>query len=162
MVNDCIFCQIINGKSPAHILWEDENHMAFLSIFPNTPGFSVVVTKEHLPSYVVDLDDVRFANLFLAARKVCKMIDLGVDDVARTGIIAEGYGVDHAHIKLFPMHQTPKSWAQIKSNNNKVFSKYEGYISSHDGPRASDLELQLMAKKLRGFEIWRQSSKGVP
>jgi len=64
MVNDCIFCQIINGKSPAHILWEDENHMAFLSIFPNTPGFSVVVTKEHLPSYVVDLDDVRFANLF--------------------------------------------------------------------------------------------------
>jgi len=74
------------------------------------------------------------------------MIDLGVDDVARTGIIAEGYGVDHAHIKLFPMHQTPKSWAQIKSNNNKVFSKYEGYISSHDGPRASDLELQLMAK----------------
>jgi diadenosine tetraphosphate (Ap4A) HIT family hydrolase len=44
---DCIFCSIVRKTSPAHILWEDDNHMAFLSIFPNTPGFSVVIPKRH-------------------------------------------------------------------------------------------------------------------
>lgn len=46
---DCIFCSIVRKTSPAHILWEDDNHMAFLSIFSNTPGFSVVI-----PSGITD------------------------------------------------------------------------------------------------------------
>lgn len=37
----CIFCQIVEGKAPCHKVWEDEHHLAFLSIFPNTDGFTV-------------------------------------------------------------------------------------------------------------------------
>ncbi|MFK7461771.1 HIT family protein, partial [Pseudomonas sp. Env-10] len=36
---DCIFCSIARRTAPCHLLWEDQTHMAFLSIFPNTPGF---------------------------------------------------------------------------------------------------------------------------
>jgi hypothetical protein len=38
----CIFCQIVTGQAPCHPIWEDDGHLAFLSIFPNTPGFSVL------------------------------------------------------------------------------------------------------------------------
>ncbi len=41
----CIFCQIVEGKAPCHKVWEDEHHLAFLSIFPNTDGFTVVIRK---------------------------------------------------------------------------------------------------------------------
>lgn len=57
-------------KYPSYKIWEDERHLAFLSIFPNTPGFSVVITKEHRPSYVFALDDESMAGLLLAAKKV--------------------------------------------------------------------------------------------
>jgi hypothetical protein len=40
----CIFCNIVNGEAPCHKIWEDAKHLAFLSIFPNTQGFSVVIT----------------------------------------------------------------------------------------------------------------------
>lgn len=51
----CIFCQIVEGKAPCHKVWEDEHHLAFLSIFPNTDGFTVVIPKKHYPSYAFDL-----------------------------------------------------------------------------------------------------------
>jgi len=40
---DCIFCKMLAGQAPMHLIWEDEAHVAFLSSRPNTPGFSVVV-----------------------------------------------------------------------------------------------------------------------
>ncbi len=43
-MDECIFCQIVRGETPCHKLWEDEKYLAFLSIFPNTLGFSVVIT----------------------------------------------------------------------------------------------------------------------
>src|SRR3989344_3228001 len=142
-MENCIFCQIAEGKAPAHKIWEDEKHLAFLSIFPNTEGFSVVITKEHYPSYIFDLPEDVLAGLVLASKKVAKLLDEKLDDVGRTGMIFEGFGVDHIHAKLFPMHGTKlKEWKPLKSNIDKYFEKYEGYISSHDYKRADDEKLK--------------------
>lgn len=150
-MNTCIFCAIVKGEAPCHKIWEDEKHLAFLSIFPNTEGFSVVVTKEHYPSYAFNLPDDVLSGLVLAAKKVGKLIDSKFDDVGRTGLIFEGFGVDHAHTKLFPMHGTKlNEWQQISSNIDKYFEKYEGYISSHNGKRADDKELEKTAERIRG------------
>ena len=63
---DCIFCKIVNGEVPCHKVWEDEKHLAFLTIFPNTEGVTVVIPKKHYPSYVFDLPrDVRECDGFL-------------------------------------------------------------------------------------------------
>jgi diadenosine tetraphosphate (Ap4A) HIT family hydrolase len=149
-MSDCIFCKIVSGEAPSHKIWEDENHLAFLSIFPNTEGFSVVIPKAHHASYAFDLPDDDLTGLVLASRKVGKLIDSKLDDVGRTGMIFEGFGVDHVHAKLFPMHGTEKAgWAPHKSSVNKYFEKYEGYISSHDHSRADDDGLSALAKKIR-------------
>jgi len=147
---DCIFCRIAKGGLPCHKIWEDSNHLAFLSIFPNTEGFSVVITKKHYPSYAFDLPDEVLKGLVMASKKVGKLLDIKLKDVGRTGMILEGFGVDHAHAKLFPMHGTKeKEWRPIKSNVDKYFGKYEGYVSSHDFKRADDKKLHALAKKIR-------------
>ncbi|TVQ42099.1 MAG: HIT family protein [Gloeocapsa sp. DLM2.Bin57] len=150
-MEDCIFCQIVKGKEKCHKIWEDEKHLAFLSIFPNTLGVSVVITKAHYGSYVFDLPDEVLVDLILAVKTVTKLIDHKLEDVARTGVVFEGFGVDHVHAKLFPLHGTRdlKKWKPIKSKVDKYFHKYQGYISSHDYKREDDYELSKIAKKIR-------------
>jgi diadenosine tetraphosphate (Ap4A) HIT family hydrolase len=75
MEEDCIFCKIVKGKAPCHKIWEDEKHLAFLSIFPNTEGFSVVITKQHYSSYTFDLPEDVLKELVIASKKVAKLID---------------------------------------------------------------------------------------
>lgn len=150
-MENCVFCKIVRGELPCHKIWEDEKHLAFLSIFPNTKGFSVVITKEHNPSYAFDNSDTVLSNLVLAAKKVGKLLDEKLPDVGRTGMVFEGFGVDHLHAKLFPMHGTANmaEWRPVKSNMNKYFDQYEGYISSHDHERADDEALATLAKQIR-------------
>ena len=149
-MENCIFCKIVKGEAPCHKIWEDKNHLAFLSIFPNTEGFSVVTTKKHYPSYVFDLPDDILNKLVIASKKVAKLLDTKLADVGRTGMIFEGFGVDHAHAKLFPMHGTKsKNWKPHSSNIKKYFKKYEGYISSHDYKRADDNKLKRLARKIK-------------
>lgn len=146
---DCIFCKIVNKELPCHKIWEDEKNLAFLSIFPNTEGFSVVITKNHYLSDILKLPENILIDLLLASKKVAKLLSAKLEDVGRTGIIFEGFGINHAHIKLFPMHGTkmPK-WKPIVPIANKYFKKYEGYISSHDYKRADDEKLFKLAKKI--------------
>lgn len=148
---NCIFCKIAKNEVTSHKIWEDEKHLAFLSIYPNTEGFSVVITKDHNPSYAFDNSDEVLSDLVLAAKKVGKLIDNKLPDVGRTGLIMEGFGVDHLHVKLFPMHGTKnkKEWEPIKSNVDKFFLKYEGYISSHDWNLADNNKLEDLAQKIR-------------
>lgn len=147
----CVFCDIVNKTSPAHIIWEDERHIAFLSIFPNTEGFTVVATKEHLPNYCFDLSDKQLTALTLAAKKVGKLLDEKLEGVGRTGMLLEGFGIDHAHAKLFPMHGTAnlEKWKPFLAKQNKFFKQYEGYISSHDCERANDTELKSLAERIK-------------
>jgi histidine triad (HIT) family protein len=148
----CIFCQIVTGQAPCHTIWEDDKHLAFLSIFPNTPGFSVVIPKAHFPSYAFHLADDVLYGLVVAAKKVALLLDERLDDVGRTGMIFEGFGVDHVHAKLFPMHGTAhmKGWRPLSARVDTYFEHYEGYISSHDYLRADDVALAATAKQIRG------------
>ncbi len=149
-MNDCIFCKIVRGEVPSHQIWEDEKHLAFLSIFPNTEGVSVVITKEHHSSYVADLSDDVSNGLLSAAKKVATKIDAAYEDVDRTGFVFEGFGVDHIHVKLFPLHGTKSdTWKQRGSDVDKYFEYYEGHISSHDYKREDDVKLAAIAKKIR-------------
>ena len=125
--------------------------MAFLSIFPNTKGFTVVIPKEHHDSYAFDLPDNVLVDLTLAAKKVGKLLDKTFEDVGRTGMVFEGFGVNHVHAKLIPLHGTGDmtKWKPLHSKANHYFTQYEGYISSHDFERADDAELAQLKEMIR-------------
>lgn len=54
---DCIFCQIVAGKVPGDILYQDEKVMAFRDIHPLAPTHVLVVPKHHIPSLAHLTDD---------------------------------------------------------------------------------------------------------
>jgi histidine triad (HIT) family protein len=151
---DCIFCKIARKEiSPLGngTFWEDDKYMAWLSPFPNTKGFSVIIPKKHLPSNAFENTDDDLKDLIIAVKKASKVLQSGLDDVGRIGMIFEGFGVDHLHAKLFPMHGTNdmSKWKPLHSNVQKYFEKYEGYISSHDYKREDDEKLADLARKIR-------------
>jgi hypothetical protein len=94
----------------------------------------------------------------IAAKKVALLIDRALPDVGRTGLMLEGYGIDHLHAKLFPMHGTGDSsdFKPISSNVDTFFERYEGYISSHDFKGQVNHDLAGMAQQIRrvgGIEV---------
>ena len=159
MSNHCLFCSIAKKESPHHLIDENENFMAFLTIFPNTEGATVIIPKKHYSSYAFDLEDNVLSDLILYSKKIAKKLDNFFEDVGRTALVFEGFGVDHIHAKLFPMHgtkQTHENWQPIKSSIEKYFIQYEGYISSHDFKRENDSKLAVLAEKIRNFELTKQ------
>ncbi len=47
---DCIFCQIVAGKVPSKILYQDEEVIAFRDINPVAPVHLLIIPKKHIPS----------------------------------------------------------------------------------------------------------------
>lgn len=150
-MKECIFCKIVRGEEPCHKIWEDEEHLAFLSIYPNTKGATVVIPKKHLSSYAFSQSDKDLAKLIIASKKVALMLDNALEGVGRTGMFLEGYEIDHLHSKLSPMHGTGDSsnFTHIEPTFGPFIEKYEGYLSSHDCERADDSELRHLAQSIR-------------
>lgn len=150
----CIFCEIINWNlhTPG-IFWENEEFMAFLSTRPSVEWFTVVVPKTHYGSDVLAMPDEVLQRFVIAAKKVSQLLLNYFEDVGRVGLIMEGTGIDHAHIKLVPMHGTAHMkqgiWKQYLSGRSDFFERYEGYIISTDGPKADPEKISLLAKKLK-------------
>lgn len=144
-MENCIFCKIAKGEIPCAKLWEDANHIAFLDINPNTIGMTLVIPKKHFGSYTFDMPDKDHHALIDAAKSVSKILEKGLG-VQRVAMVIEGLGVDHAHIKLYPLFVVE---GQTKEPKHRMFfEQYEGYISTELGPQRSLQELQAIAGEI--------------
>ena len=150
----CIFGVIGAGdiQSPG-VFWEDTEFMAWLAIDPNTEGFTCVIPKQHFGSDVLKMPDDVLQKFIIASKKVAEVLEKYFKDVGRVGLMMEGTGIDHAHIKLVPLHGTENLkqgiWKQVLSGKEFWFEKYEGWISSGSGPMANPEELKTLADKIR-------------
>ena len=152
-MEDCVFCKIVEGSAPAFKIWEDDYHLAFLTIYPNTSGQAVVITKRHYPSYFADVDGTVLAGLIIAAKEVARLIDKAFWDVGRTALVFEGWGVDHLHVKLYPMHGTSDEALQGKDrlhlDRQVFFDTYPGYVTTENKhTRMSDEDLRKIQEKI--------------
>jgi histidine triad (HIT) family protein len=43
----CVFCEIVAGRTPAHVVFEDERFVAFLDARPLFEGHTLLVPREH-------------------------------------------------------------------------------------------------------------------
>ncbi|MEQ8714662.1 MAG: HIT family protein [Cyclobacteriaceae bacterium] len=106
-----IFSKIIAGDIPAHIVAEDDHHLAFLDINPLVMGHTLVIPKKEV-DYIYDLEDNDLTALHLFAKKVAGAIKQSID-CKRVGVTVIGLEVPHAHIHLIP----------ISSMNDMNFSR---------------------------------------
>ena len=54
---DCVFCQILAGKIPGNLMYQDGEVVVFPDINPVAPTHLLVVTKKHIPSVAHLSDD---------------------------------------------------------------------------------------------------------
>jgi diadenosine tetraphosphate (Ap4A) HIT family hydrolase len=150
--HDCIFCKIVRDEAQSWKVWESDKHLAFLSIYPNMKGVTIVIPKEHRPSYAFALEDKELADLIIASKKVAQVLDAKLKGVGRTALVFEGFGVDHVHAKLYPLPNTAhlvKKWEPVKSDHKIYFDKYKGYVCSNDYLRTSDADLDELIRIIK-------------
>ncbi len=96
-----VFSKIIDRELEAYILFEDEQCMVILDVFPALPGQALVIPKKPV-AYLFDLEDDLYHHLFSIAKKVAIALDTTLH-TERTCLVVEGFEVPHVHIKLYPM-----------------------------------------------------------
>lgn len=148
-MKDCLFCKIISEEIPCHKLYEDKDFLAFLDIYPNTNGMTLIVPKKHYHSDAFDMPKEAYLELMLISKKIAKLLERKLN-VKRVAMIMEGMGIDHIHIKLYPLHGLTDKFVETWADKKVFFEKYEGYITTLMGERADDKQLARLAKKIRG------------
>ncbi|MBI2328074.1 MAG: histidine triad nucleotide-binding protein [Chloroflexi bacterium] len=101
---DCIFCQIVAGKIPADILYQDEEVIAFRDINPLAPVHLLVIPRKHIPSPVQlsEAESSLMGKMVNTANQLAKK-----EDIAESGyrLVINcgqqgGQGVPHLHMHL--------------------------------------------------------------
>ncbi|PYI24633.1 hypothetical protein BO99DRAFT_398117 [Aspergillus violaceofuscus CBS 115571] len=140
-----LFARLVRGElSPQWRVWEDARHVAFLTPYPNTPGFTVVVPRAHLPSDIFSLAPAEYAALVEAAHTVARLL-IRAFGIERCGMIFEGFEIDYAHVKLVPIRGGGADDYDDADFDRYGISEpfqetYQGYVSSLPGPRVADVE----------------------
>lgn len=99
----CIFCKIISGQAPAHILYEDEHVCCFLDRYPINPGHVLVVPKVHTAEFT-DVDPESLAAAIRAAQSIARAIEgqLGTDGITVMQNNRIFKDVEHYHMHIIP------------------------------------------------------------
>jgi len=97
---DTIFSRILRGELPCHRLYEDDHVLAFLDIFPLSPGHTLVIPKEPAAT-LGELSDDASAAIGRVLPRLCRAV------VAATGVpnynVLQNNGAD-AHQAVFHVH----------------------------------------------------------
>ena len=136
-----LFARIVRGELPQWRVWEDDSHIAFLTPFGNTPGYTVLVPRRHLGSDIFRLTDQEYAGMITTAYIVAQHLKTAFE-VEHCGMFFEGYEIDYAHIKLVPVHHNyfnGKAFVPILGPT-AYHENYEGHLTTQFGPLASDLD----------------------
>jgi histidine triad (HIT) family protein len=73
-VTDCAFCRIVARQSPAEIVYEDDDVLAFKDIYPKAPVHLLIVPKRHIASLTdtADADAAVLGRCVVAARRLAE------------------------------------------------------------------------------------------
>jgi histidine triad (HIT) family protein len=99
----CVFCEIVRGAHPAHVVFEDEHCIAFLDQRPLFPGHCLLVPREHHET-LLDLSAALVEPVFLNARLLSQAVESGMQAegvfVAINNRVSQS--VAHLHIHIVP------------------------------------------------------------
>ncbi len=146
-----IFDDIVDGKMQAWVVWEDDEFMAFLTPFPNTPGYTVVIPKKNPGDYVFSIDNDVYTKLMQAVKTVAKLLEKAFD-TPRVALVFEGTGVAHVHAKLIPLHGDLAGQTGVWSKEKVFNEEYRGWLSTEEGPKMSDERLDEIQAKIRSLQ----------
>ena len=102
---ECIFCDIIEGQSPAEVIFEDGETLAFMDINPANPGHTLIISKRHVRD-IYELDGETAAAVMKATVRVARAIKSALQpdgmNLLQSNERAGGQDVFHFHIHVIP------------------------------------------------------------
>lgn len=123
-MSECIFCTIVKGELPAYKLYEDDDIVSFLDIFPIHPGHALVIPKKHSVD-MFDTDEELIGKMMMVAKKMAPSVMKGTKadgiNIGMNNREAAGQEVFHAHIHIIPRYLEDglKSWRKNLFKNDK-------------------------------------------
>ncbi|TMF19403.1 MAG: HIT domain-containing protein, partial [Chloroflexi bacterium] len=69
MSDECVFCDIVRGTSPASWVYQDDTVVSFMDIQPITQGHMLVLPREHAV-LITDINETAAMRTFRVARKL--------------------------------------------------------------------------------------------
>jgi histidine triad (HIT) family protein len=68
----CVFCEIVAGRSPANLEYEDDEIIAFQDIYPKAPIHLLVIPRRHVESVMAlaSEDAPLVGRMVLAAKRI--------------------------------------------------------------------------------------------
>lgn len=103
----CVFCQIVEGAAPAHVLAEDATTLAFLDAFPATEGHALVVPKTHVADLLACPVDLA-ADVMRMTHRIARLVDEQLQpagiNVLQANRAAAWQSVFHLHVHVVPRY----------------------------------------------------------
>ncbi len=105
---DNVFAQILEGKMPAHRVFENEHTLAFLDIMPVSVGHTLIVPKVEAEN-IFELEHGPGSEVFITTKRVAHAIQASLKP---TGLILTqlngtdaGQTVFHYHMHIIPVYE---------------------------------------------------------
>ncbi|MCK4368629.1 MAG: histidine triad nucleotide-binding protein [Dehalococcoidales bacterium] len=70
----CIFCQIVSGRIPSDIVYQDEEVIAFRDIKPQAPVHLIIIPRKHILSlaHLSEVDSALVGRMVAIANQLAK------------------------------------------------------------------------------------------
>jgi len=102
---ETIFSKIIRGEIPCHTVYEDDRVLAFLDIFPLSPGHTLVIPKE-AAERVDQLSDESAAAIGRVLPRIARAVMQATGATAYNVLVNNGaeahQAVMHVHFHIIP------------------------------------------------------------
>ena len=149
-MDDCIFCQIIEGRSPASVFYEDGVVLGLMTKGPVTTGHAMVIPRKHA-AYLSELDEETGRHLWTVTQRTAAAIrESGVQCEGVNLFLADGAAafqeIFHVHMHVFPRY---------KGDSFKIDADWEVK------PSRQELDRVAHQIKLAYDRLWNSNRNGT-
>jgi histidine triad (HIT) family protein len=131
-----IFAKILRGEMPAARVFEDEHVYAFMDVFPQSRGHTLVIPKHSVARNLLEEEPERLSNLILGVQRVARAVRAALNPdglvVTQFNGAPAGQTIYHLHFHIIP--------------------RWEGVALGHhaEGGMADMAELKDLAAQIAG------------
>jgi len=102
---DCVFCEIVKGAIPSHILYQDQDFIAILDKYPIAFGHTLVMPKKHFER-VNDLPihdfGALYARVYAINRIIVSRMNASASHISINDGAAANQLIPHVHVHIIP------------------------------------------------------------
>ena len=104
-MKDCLFCNIIKGEQASYTLYEDDDLKVIMDAFPNSPGHTLIIPKEHYKD-PDDIDIELLTKILKKAKDIKKLLEtkLNPESIILVQNNGEAEKIKHFHLHLIPTY----------------------------------------------------------